>query len=87
MGSSYLFAAPFPPSLTNSKRFLCYPTKFKKPGAYLVQSIVDGMVGGFAKQACDWRSLAAMAGGSLFYRVGRIGTLAFALPGCRSPHS
>ncbi|MFO1518467.1 MAG: 1-acyl-sn-glycerol-3-phosphate acyltransferase [bacterium] len=40
------------------------------------QSQVDAMVSGFAEQASDWRSLAAMATGSLFYRVGRMGTLA-----------
>ncbi|MFO1519574.1 MAG: aminotransferase class I/II-fold pyridoxal phosphate-dependent enzyme [bacterium] len=42
------------------------------------QSVVDCMVGHFAEEAANWRSLAAMATGSLFYRVGRIGTLALA---------
>ncbi|MFO1518063.1 MAG: hypothetical protein U1F57_00130 [bacterium] len=42
------------------------------------QSQVDGLVGAFAEQASDWRSLTAMAAGSLFYRLGRLGTLALA---------
>lgn len=42
------------------------------------QSAVDGMVSHFAEEAGNWRNLAAMATGSLFYRVGRIGTLALA---------
>ncbi|MFO1520201.1 MAG: hypothetical protein U1F57_11175 [bacterium] len=40
------------------------------------QSQVDGWVGRFAEEACDWRNLAAMGVGSLFYRLGRMGTLA-----------
>ncbi|MFO1518297.1 MAG: biotin carboxylase N-terminal domain-containing protein [bacterium] len=40
------------------------------------QSQVDAMVSGFAEQASDWRSLAAMAAGGVFYRLGRTGTLA-----------
>ncbi|MFO1519492.1 MAG: PAS domain S-box protein [bacterium] len=39
------------------------------------QQAVDEMVGRFAEQASDWRSLAAMTAGSLFYRLGRVGTL------------
>ncbi|MFO1519042.1 MAG: hypothetical protein U1F57_05175 [bacterium] len=42
------------------------------------QSQVDSLVNGFAEEATNWRSLAAMATGSLFYRFGRIGTLALA---------
>ncbi|MFO1520225.1 MAG: hypothetical protein U1F57_11295 [bacterium] len=42
------------------------------------QAQVDGLVSRFAEEACDWRTLAAMATGSLFYRVGRVGTLALA---------
>jgi diguanylate cyclase (GGDEF)-like protein len=34
------------------------------------------MVGGFAQQATDWRSLAAMMAGGMTYRVGRMGAMA-----------
>src|SRR4029434_4631 len=40
-----------------------------------VQSQVDGLVGGFAQQATDWRSLAAMMAGGMAYRAGRIGVM------------
>lgn len=40
--------------------------------------MVDGMVSHFVEESTNFRSLAAMATGSLFYRLGRIGTLAFA---------
>ncbi|MFO1518335.1 MAG: hypothetical protein U1F57_01510 [bacterium] len=42
------------------------------------QALVDGMVSRFVEETGDWRSLAAMATGSLFYRFGRLGTLALA---------
>ncbi|MFO1519406.1 MAG: bifunctional serine/threonine-protein kinase/formylglycine-generating enzyme family protein [bacterium] len=42
------------------------------------QAQVDVLVGRFAEEATNWRSLAAMATGSLFYRFGRIGALALA---------
>ncbi|MFO1519408.1 MAG: bifunctional serine/threonine-protein kinase/formylglycine-generating enzyme family protein [bacterium] len=42
------------------------------------QAQVDGLVSRFTEEATNWRSLAAMATGSLFYRFGRIGTLALA---------
>ncbi|MFO1519726.1 MAG: hypothetical protein U1F57_08720 [bacterium] len=42
------------------------------------QASVDGLVSHFADEAGDWRNLAAMATGSLFYRFGRVGTLALA---------
>src|SRR4029453_17777408 len=35
----------------------------------------DGLVGGFAAQATDWRSLAAMVAGGMAYRTGRIGIM------------
>src|SRR5262245_196735 len=40
-----------------------------------LQSQVDGLVGGFAAQATDWRSLASMAAGGMAYRVGRLGIM------------
>src|SRR5262249_10488722 len=40
-----------------------------------LQSQVDGLVGGFAQQATDWRSLAAMMVGGMIYRLGRVGAL------------
>src|SRR5262245_61330306 len=40
-----------------------------------LQSQVDGLVGGFAAQATDWRSLAAMTAGGFAYRAGRIGMM------------
>lgn len=42
------------------------------------QAQVDQMVSGFLAETSDWRSLATIATGSLFYRFGRIGTLALA---------
>ncbi|MFO1518175.1 MAG: hypothetical protein U1F57_00700 [bacterium] len=42
------------------------------------QSQVDVLVSRFSEEATNWRSLAAMATGSLFYRFGRMGTLALA---------
>src|SRR4030095_12085006 len=39
------------------------------------QSPVDGLVGGFAEQATDWRSLAAMMAGGMAYRAGRVGIM------------
>src|SRR5215467_8262071 len=41
-----------------------------------LQSQVDGLVGGFAQQATDWRSLAAMMVGGMTYRLGRVGAMA-----------
>jgi hypothetical protein len=41
-----------------------------------LQSQVDGLVGGFARQATDWRSLAAMTAGGMTYRLGRMGAMA-----------
>src|SRR4030095_1563513 len=43
------------------------------PASLSLQTQVDGLVGSFAEQATDWRSLAAMAAGGMAYRVGRIG--------------
>src|SRR5262245_23976064 len=40
-----------------------------------IQSQVDGLVGGFAAQATDWRSLASMALGGMAYRAGRLGVM------------
>src|SRR4029434_9940269 len=40
-----------------------------------LQSQVDGLVGGFAEQATDGRSLAAMMAGGVAYRAGRIGVM------------
>src|SRR4029450_8783086 len=40
-----------------------------------LQSQVDGLVGGFAAQATDWRSLASMMAGGTAYRLGRVGIL------------
>lgn len=40
------------------------------------QAMIDGAVGQFVEQASDWRSLAAMSAGSIFFRLGRMGTLA-----------
>src|SRR4029434_4395953 len=40
-----------------------------------LQSQVDGLVGGFAETATDWRSLAAMTAGGMAYRAGRIGVM------------
>jgi serine/threonine protein kinase len=40
-----------------------------------LQSQVDGLVGGFAQQATDWCSLAAMMVGGVTYRLGRIGAV------------
>jgi DNA-directed RNA polymerase specialized sigma subunit len=42
----------------------------------LLQSQVDGLVEGFADQATDWQSLAAMMAGGMGYRLGRIGAVA-----------
>src|SRR4029450_13884177 len=42
-----------------------------------LQSQVDGWVGGFTRQATDWRSLAAMTAGRMPYRAGRIGVMGF----------
>lgn len=42
------------------------------------QAQVDGLVSAFAEQASDWRAVAAMGTASLFYRFGRVGTLALA---------
>jgi hypothetical protein len=41
-----------------------------------LQSQVDSLVGGFAQQATDWRSLAAMMAGGMTYRLGRVGAMA-----------
>jgi 3-oxoacyl-(acyl-carrier-protein) synthase len=41
-----------------------------------LQSQVDGLVGDFAQQATDWRSLAAMMAGGMTYRLGRVGAMA-----------
>gem|GEM_PF-3642490 len=40
-----------------------------------VQEQVDTAVGGFVRQATDWRSLTAMTAGGLAYRAGRIGAM------------
>ncbi|MFO1518330.1 MAG: hypothetical protein U1F57_01485 [bacterium] len=48
------------------------------PSLSASQAQVDGMVSSFVAQSTDWRSLAAMATGGLFYRFGRMGTLALA---------
>jgi PAS domain S-box-containing protein len=40
-----------------------------------LQAQVDGLVGGFAAQATDWRSLTSMTLGGMAYRLGRIGTI------------
>ena len=45
------------------------------PSSTPLQAQVDGLVGGFAAQAADWRSLAAMATGGMAYRAGRIGVM------------
>ncbi|MFO1518978.1 MAG: hypothetical protein U1F57_04845 [bacterium] len=42
------------------------------------QKGVDRAVTGFVDEASNWKTLAAMATGSFFYRVGRIGTMAMA---------
>ncbi|MFO1520224.1 MAG: hypothetical protein U1F57_11290 [bacterium] len=46
------------------------------------QSQIDEIVGHFSEEATQWQSLAALGTGSVFYRLGRIGTLAlpFARP-------
>jgi NAD(P)-dependent dehydrogenase (short-subunit alcohol dehydrogenase family)/acyl dehydratase len=41
-----------------------------------LQAQVDSLVGGFAQQATDWRSLAAMMAGGMTYRLGRMGAMA-----------
>src|SRR4029453_2809546 len=38
-----------------------------------VQSQVDGLVGGFAEAATDWRTIASMTAGGAAYRVARLG--------------
>jgi PAS domain S-box-containing protein len=40
-----------------------------------LQSQVDGLVGSFAQQAADWRSLASMMMGGMAYRMGRVGVM------------
>src|SRR4030095_8827178 len=40
-----------------------------------LQCQVDVWVGGFAEQAADWRSLAAMTAGGMAYRAGRVGVM------------
>jgi calcineurin-like phosphoesterase family protein len=52
------------------------PVSSKSPRLSSLQSQVDGMVGGFAEQATDWRSLSAMMTGGIAYRLGRIGAVA-----------
>ncbi|MFO1520200.1 MAG: hypothetical protein U1F57_11170 [bacterium] len=42
------------------------------------QAQVDGCVSAFAEGVSDWKNLSAMTAGSLFYRLGRVGTLALA---------
>lgn len=42
------------------------------------QAQIDGMVSHFVQEATDLRTLASMGTGSLFYRFGRIGTMALA---------
>src|SRR5262245_14143196 len=41
----------------------------------VLQSQVDGLVGGFVQQATDWRSLAAMMAGGMACRLGRVGAM------------
>src|SRR4029434_912986 len=40
-----------------------------------LQAQVDGLVESFARQATDWRSLAALTAGGMAYRAGRVGTM------------
>ncbi|MFO1520383.1 MAG: hypothetical protein U1F57_12105 [bacterium] len=51
---------------------------FEESRVSIVQSQVDGMVSSFVEEATDFRTLAAMGAGSVFYRLGRGGTLALA---------
>src|SRR5262245_19098964 len=46
-----------------------------------LQCQVDGLVGSFAQQTKDWRSLAAMTVGGMAYRAGRIGVMSTGLRG------
>jgi hypothetical protein len=49
------------------------------PSLTPIQAQVDGLVGNFARQMTDWKSLSALAAGGMAYRLGRAGVMASGL--------
>ncbi|MFO1519479.1 MAG: FHA domain-containing protein [bacterium] len=71
--SSVLFAAPEPS--ISSESVLDRVSSHPDSSVSALQRQVDGMVGSFAEQATEWKSLAAMMAGGLAFRIGRVGFL------------
>jgi hypothetical protein len=57
---------------------LSHSSLINSPSLTSTQIQVDSLVGRFSEEASNWRNLAAISAGSLFYRFGRVGTLAAA---------